>query len=117
VFDRHPKLQVVVGHLGEALPFMLPRLNRNMPKGMTKLERPFAAYLRENVHYTFAGFNFPATFLDLMLEVGVDRIMFSVDYPFASNRIGRDFLDALPLTPSDIEKIAHGNADRVLKLT
>src|SRR5215813_3366508 len=63
VFDRYPKLQVVVGHLGEGIPFMLPRLNRNLPKELTKLERPVAAYLRENVHYTFGGFNFPATFL------------------------------------------------------
>src|SRR6201996_5658827 len=83
-FDRYPKLQVVVGHLGEALPFMLPRLNKNLPTGMTKLERPIGAYLRENVHYTFAGFNFPATFLDLLLEVGSGRIMFSVDYPYGS---------------------------------
>ena len=59
VFDRYPKLQVVVGHLGEGVPFMLPRLNRNLPTRMTKLARPLAAYLRENVHYTFAGFNFP----------------------------------------------------------
>jgi len=46
---------------------MLPRLNKNLPKEMTKLARPLAAYLQENVHYTFAGFNFPATFLDLLL--------------------------------------------------
>ncbi len=46
-FDRYPKLQVVIG---EAVPFMLPRLNRNLPMKMTKLERPLAAYLRENVH-------------------------------------------------------------------
>ena len=75
VFDRYPKLQVVVGHLGEGLPFMLPRMNRNLPPEITKLQRPVAAYLRENIHYTFAGFDFPATFLDLMLEVGVDRIV------------------------------------------
>jgi len=62
VFDRYPKLQVVIGHLGEAVPFMLPRLNRNLPMQMTKLARPLAAYLRENVYYTFSGFNFPASF-------------------------------------------------------
>jgi predicted TIM-barrel fold metal-dependent hydrolase len=74
VFDRYPKLQVVIGHLGEGLPFMLPRLNKRLPMEMTKLARPLGAYLRENVHYTIAGFNFPATFLDLLLEVGVERI-------------------------------------------
>jgi predicted TIM-barrel fold metal-dependent hydrolase len=55
VFDRHPKLQVVIGHLGEGPPFMLPRLDRNMSTQLTELQRPLGAYLRENVHYTFAG--------------------------------------------------------------
>ena len=71
VFDRYPKLQFVIGHLGEGIPFMLPRLNKNLPMEMTKLARPLGAYLRENVHYTFGGFNFPATFQNLLPEVGV----------------------------------------------
>jgi predicted TIM-barrel fold metal-dependent hydrolase len=116
VFDRHPKLQVVIGHLGESLPFMLPRLDRNMPTRLTKLQRPLGAYLRENVHYTFAGFNFPATFLDLLLEVGVDRIMFSVDHPYGSMAEARAFLDQIPVSASDRERIAHGNAERLLSL-
>jgi hypothetical protein len=116
VFDRHPKLQVVVGHLGEGVPFMLPRLNRNLPTGLTKLARPLGAYLRENVHYTFAGFNFPATFLDLLLEVGPDRIMFSVDHPYGSMAEARAFLDQIPVSPTDRERIAHGNAERLFKL-
>ena len=57
VFDQYPKLQIVVGHMGEALPFMLQRLDV-MPMAMTKLNRPVSAYLRENVHYTLSGFNF-----------------------------------------------------------
>src|SRR5262245_17554699 len=51
VFDRYPKLQIVIGHLGEGIPFMLPRLNKNLPTDMTKLARPIESYLRENVHY------------------------------------------------------------------
>ena len=116
VFDRYPKLQVVVGHLGEGLPFMLPRMNRNLPPEITKLQRPVAAYLRENIHYTFAGFNFPATFLDLMLEVGVDRIMFSCDHPFASMTEARAFLDQIPVTAADRARIAHGNAERLFSI-
>jgi predicted TIM-barrel fold metal-dependent hydrolase len=116
VFDRYPKLQVVIGHLGEAVPFMLPRLNRNLPQQMTKLDRPLAAYLRENVYYTFAGFNFPATFLDLFLEVGVDRIMFSVDHPYGSMAEARAFLDQIPVTATDRERIAHGNAERLFNI-
>jgi uncharacterized protein len=116
VFDRHPKLQVVVGHLGEAVPFMLPRLNRNLPMGMTKLARPLGAYLRENVYYTISGFNFPATFLDLLLEVGPERIMFSVDHPYGSMVEARSFLQQIPVSPTDRERIAHGNAERLFNL-
>jgi predicted TIM-barrel fold metal-dependent hydrolase len=115
VFDRYPKLQLVIGHLGEGLPFMLPRLDV-MAMALTKLQRPISAYLRENVHYTISGFNFTASFLNLLLEVGVDRIMFSADYPYQSMPQARAFLDQLPVSASDREKIAHGNAERLLGL-
>jgi len=115
VFDHYPKLQLVIGHLGEVLPFMLPRVDIMSP-GMTKLARPISAYLRHNVHYTFSGFNFPAKFLNLLLEVGVDRIMFSADYPYASMARARAFLDDIPVSPADREKIAHRNAERLLGL-
>jgi uncharacterized protein len=75
-----------------------------------------SAYLRENVHYTFAGFNFTPTFLDLMLQVGVDRIMFSADYPYGSMAQARAFLDQSPVSVADREKIAHGNAERLFAL-
>lgn len=116
VFDRYPKLQVVIGHLGEGIPFMLPRMNRNLTVEITKLARPVGAYLRENVHYTFAGFNFQATFLDLLLEVGVERIMFSADHPYGSMAEARAFLDHIPVSPADRERIAHGNAEQLFKL-
>ena len=116
VFDRYPRLQIVIGHLGEGIPFMLPRLDKNLPTEMTRLARPLAAYLRENVHYTFGGFNFPATFQNLLAEVGVGRIMFSVDYPYGSMAEARAFLDQLPLAPADRERIAHVNAERLFGL-
>jgi uncharacterized protein len=116
VFDRYPKLQVVIGHLGEGIPFMLPRLNKNLPTEVTKLNRPIGAYLRENVHYTFGGFNFPATFLNLLLEVGVGRIMFSVDHPYGSMAEARAFLQQLPASEADRARIAHGNAEKLLGL-
>ncbi|MGH7248798.1 MAG: amidohydrolase family protein, partial [Pseudomonadota bacterium] len=115
-FDRFPKVQIVVGHLGEGLPFMLPRLDRNMPPALTKLRRSLGEYLRQNIHYTFAGFNFPATFLDLLLEVGVERIMFSADYPYGSMARAREFLENMPVSAADKERIAHGNAEKLLKL-
>ncbi|HXY56389.1 MAG TPA: amidohydrolase family protein, partial [Nitrososphaerales archaeon] len=116
VLDEYPKLQLIVGHLGEGLPFMLQRLDHNLPMGMTRLHRPFSSYLRENVHYTFSGFNFLPPFLNLLMEVGVDRIMFSTDYPYASMAEGRAFLDQIPVSPSDREKIAYKNAGMLLEL-
>ena len=115
VFDRYPELQIVVGHMGEGLPFMLQRLDV-MPTAMTNLQNPISFYLRQNVHYTFSGFNFTPTFLDLLLEVGVDRIMFSADHPYASMTQARAFLNQLPVSAADKERIAHGNAERLLKL-
>jgi uncharacterized protein len=115
-FDRYPSLQLVVGHLGEGLPFMLPRLELALPTEVTKLDRPIDAYLRENLHYTFSGFNYLPPFLDLLLQVGVERIMFSADYPYASMARARTFLDELPVSPADKERIAHGNAERLLQL-
>jgi predicted TIM-barrel fold metal-dependent hydrolase len=117
VFDRHPKLQVVVGHLGEGISFMLPRADRSLPTQVTKLERSVGDYLRQNVHYTFGGFNFAPTFLNLLLEVGVDRIMFSIDYPYGSMEEARSFLQHLPVSEADRARIAHGNAERLLKFT
>jgi predicted TIM-barrel fold metal-dependent hydrolase len=115
-FDRYPGLQLVIGHLGETLPFMLPRLERALPTELTRLDRPVGAYLRENVHYTFSGLNWTPAFLDLLLQVGADRIMFSTDYPYASMTEARTFLDRLPVSPAEKERIAHGNAERLLRL-
>jgi hypothetical protein len=115
VFDRYPKLQIIIGHMGEGLPFMLSRVDIMQP-ALTKLNHPVSFYLRENIHYTFSGFNFTATFLDLLLQVGVDRIMFSADYPYASMSEARTFLDRLPVSAADREHIAHGNAKRLLGL-
>jgi predicted TIM-barrel fold metal-dependent hydrolase len=114
-FDRFPKLQIVIGHMGEGLPFMIQRLDIMSP-AMTKLRQPISAYLRQNVHYTFGGFNFLPNFLDLLLQVGADRIMFSADHPYASMAQARAFLDQLPVSTADREKIAHGNAERLFRM-
>jgi len=116
VFDRYPNLQMIIGHMGEALPFMLPRIDNNLPKEMTKLERSVGAYLQENIHYTFSGFNWTQTFLDLLLQVGADRIMFSADYPYGSMSQALAFLDQLPVSKADKKRIAHVNAEHLLRL-
>ncbi len=115
-FDRYPNLQFIIGHMGEALPFMLPRLEHSLPVQVTKLQRPVSDYLRQNVYYTFSGFNYTQNFLDLFLQVGVERILFSADYPFSSMEAARIFLEQLPISPADREKIAHGNAENLLEI-
>ena len=115
VFDCFPKLQIVIGHMGEGLPFFMQRVDR-MPVELTQLKRPVSAYLLDNLHYTFAGFNFPPTFLDLLLEVGVSRIMFSADYPYASMAEARAFLEQIPVSAADRARIAHGNAEKLFRL-
>jgi len=114
VFERFPNLQMIVGHMGEALPFMMSRVD-SMSSSLSGLPHPVSFYLRRNFHYTFSGFNFLPTFLDLLLQVGVERIMFSADHPYASMGEARAFLDRLPVSPVDRERIAHGNAEKLLR--
>lgn len=116
VFDRHPTLQVVIGHMGEALPFMMPRIEAQaaMLPPPARPQRPLGDYLRENLHYTFGGFNYASTFQILLSTVGAARIMYSVDYPYGSMAEARAFLDTLPVSDAERAAIAHGNAEKLL---
>jgi predicted TIM-barrel fold metal-dependent hydrolase len=102
--------------MGETLSFMLPRLDFALPVAVTGLESPVGAYLRENMQYTFANFNYQPGFDNLRAQVGIDRIMFSTDYPFGSMVEARTFLSALPLSEDERDHIAHRNAERLLRL-
>lgn len=115
VFDRFPRLQIIIGHMGEMIPFFLARINAVVTP-FAKLKKSVADYFHSNVHITTSGI-FTAPPFNLALEVvGADRILFSVDYPYSSNEQGRAFLDKLSLSPTDFEKVTHGNAERLLKL-
>jgi predicted TIM-barrel fold metal-dependent hydrolase len=120
VFDRYPRLQIVIGHMGEGLSFFVPRLDwvfgHARMSVTTGLQRPISGYLQENVSYTFSGFNWIPNFLNLVAQVGVERIMFSADYPFVSATEARRFLDELPVSHADKRRIAHGNAETLLGL-
>jgi hypothetical protein len=113
--DRYPGLQLVVGHMGEGLSFMLPRIEFALSR-VTRLERPIGTYFLENLHYTIAAFNWVPTFINLLMQVGVDRIMFAADHPYGSMGAARSFLDRLPVSDADRARIAHGNAERLLRL-
>jgi predicted TIM-barrel fold metal-dependent hydrolase len=116
VFDRHPELTLVIGHMGELLPFMLERVDDNLPPKVSGLDRLPSEYVLANVHITTSGlFSVPPLLCALMV-FGVERVLFSVDWPYAPNDAGRRLLETAPVSPADLERIAHGNAERLLGL-
>jgi predicted TIM-barrel fold metal-dependent hydrolase len=114
--DRHPRLKLIIGHMGEGLPAMLARCDQVSEAYVQHLSRPISRTILEQVWITTSGMFSQPPFLAALLTFGIDRILFSVDYPYAANESGRAFLDALALAPADLAKLAHGNADRLLKL-
>jgi uncharacterized protein len=116
--DRHPKLKIIIGHMGEGLPAMMDRCDAVFNRQTkTYLGRSVSRTILDQVWITTSGFFSMTPFTAAMMKFGPDRILFSVDYPFSKNADGRNFLDALPVSESDREKIAHGNADKLLNLS
>ena len=116
VFEAYPGLKIILGHLGESLPFSLWRIDQ----ALSRVENTGAASFRDTFceHFwitTSGNFSNPAL-LCCVMEMGIDRIMFSVDYPFVENGQGTDWIDTIPLGKEDIHKLLHGNAERLLKL-
>ena len=116
IFDRFPGLTVVIGHMGEDVPFSLARADSTVGRAAVHLRRSITEYFTENFYITTSAYFTLPPFLCALMVVGVDRILFSVDYPFSENGPGRAFLDALPVSEVDREKIAHGNVERLLRL-
>ncbi len=116
VFDRLPTLQIIIGHMGEMLPFMLARSSGFLTPHANHFKRTLPEYIAQNFHITTSAFFTEPPFLQALQLIGADRLIFSVDYPYSSNEQGRTFLDQLALNPADKEKITHLNAERLLKL-
>jgi 2,3-dihydroxybenzoate decarboxylase len=116
VFEAHPALQVILGHLGEGLPFSLHRINENLSRDHGKSPDWFRETFRRHFWLTTSGnFSTPA-FLCSMLEIGVDRIMFAVDWPFVMNGPAVAWAEGLPIGSADRRKLLHANAERLLGL-
>ncbi|GGF34833.1 amidohydrolase family protein [Subtercola lobariae] len=113
--ERHRSVQLIVGHMGENLPFSLQRASDQLgnPGG---LPRNVMQTVLDQVAITMAGYPYEPALLCALLVFGADNILFSVDYPFASNVRAADALAQAPLSPLDREKIASGNARRILNL-
>jgi len=114
--DRHPGLKLIIGHMGEGLPVMLARCDKVSEAHTQHLERSISQTILEQVWITTAGIFTQPPFLAALLTFGIDRILFSVDYPFSTNEQGRSFLDGLSLSPDDMAKLAHRNAEQLLRL-
>ena len=118
LFDRYPRLNVILGHLGEGLPFMIWRVDHRIsqtPRGIPA-KRKLAEYLEDNFYLTISGNFRTPSFIDAMLEVGSDRILFSVDYPFEKTIEAVTWFDDLHISGRDRLKIGRTNAAALFKL-
>ena len=120
VFDDFPDAKLLLGHMGEGLPFVLWRLDSRWAfhdhQGIELARGNPSEYLRHNVHVTTSGVCSLAPLLCTMLALGADRVLFATDYPFEDMGIATEFLRTVPISEADRAKISHGNAERLLRL-
>ena len=115
VFDAYPDLKIILGHLGEGLPFLLWRIDAMLARsGNRKIA--FREIFCEHFYITTSGnFSDPAMLCTIM-EMGVDRLLFAVDWPYVENRPGTEWMERIALSASDKAKILSGNAKTLLKM-
>jgi predicted TIM-barrel fold metal-dependent hydrolase len=126
VFDRHPRLKIIVGHMGELLPFCFTRLNVGLTMAgwlldgadapQSAMRKTVGYYLRENVFITSSGVFDVPVFECARAMLGLDNLMFSVDYPFQDNFAALEFLQRCQLSPEDENRFAHRTAEKLLQL-
>ena len=116
VFERHPRLKIILGHLGESLPFQLWRIDQALARANQKPVR-FREVFTSNFWVTTSGFFSTPALLCCAAELGLDRILFAVDWPFVEDNCGATgWIDGLPISAADRHKVAAGNAMRLLGL-
>lgn len=120
LFDRHPGLKIILGHMGEGLPYNIWRVdNRNawvkMPKGYPA-QKPLGDYFNQNFYLTTSGNFRTQTLIDAMLEVGSDRILFSTDWPFENVDHAASWFNSTSISEADRQKIGRTNAIDLFKL-
>jgi predicted TIM-barrel fold metal-dependent hydrolase len=118
VFDAYPNLKIILGHLGECLPFAMDRMNdHTFPAARHRgLQKTPLQYLKDNLVVTTSGNWFEPAFVCTLLALGADNILFAVDWPFEPNTTAMHYLNHLPISDLDREKIAHLNAERILRM-
>jgi predicted TIM-barrel fold metal-dependent hydrolase len=115
VFETHPGLQIILGHLGEGLPFLLWRISMGLDRD-GRGGPSFRDVFCEHFYVTTSGFFSDPALLCCIMEMGIDRILFSVDYPFVENPPGTKWTETLPICDADKAKLLSGNAKRLLKM-
>jgi 2,3-dihydroxybenzoate decarboxylase len=118
LFDKFPRLQMIIGHLGELLPFAAYRIDRYYGLGgggasSRGLQRLPSEYLRNNFHVTTSGNFCPPAFACTLEMMGADRVMFSVDYPMDDNETGAEFMASYPMDDATRRKVGFENAIRL----
>jgi len=113
-FDRFPRLKVIIGHLGEVLPFLARRIDwaylRPLPPAFRTLPKSPSEYLKNHVFVTTSGNYYQPAFMCTLEALGIDKILLGTDYPYDDPRECHDFLATLPLSEGDKEKIYCQNA-------
>ena len=115
-FDKYPDLQVISGHWGEMVPFYLQRMDDTIPQEATRLARSITETYKAHVYVTPGGMLNLPHFEFIYRVVGADRILYAVDYPYLTLTGSRDFLESLPVSHRDKERMAHANAEALLGL-
>ena len=118
LFDEYPKLKVILGHLGEGLPIGIWRVDNRISRGSgtPKAKLRMSHYLRENFFITTSGNFHTQALTNVILEVGADRILYSVDYPYEDVVEAKEWLDQAAISESDRMKIARTNAQQLFRL-
>ena len=118
LFDKYPRLTLILGHLGEGLPFNLHRIDQRIawsPMGYPA-KRKVSEYFQDNVYITTAGTFRTQALIDCILEIGADRILFSTDYPFEQVGEAADWFDVASISAADRLKIGRFNALKLFKI-
>jgi predicted TIM-barrel fold metal-dependent hydrolase len=115
LFEKHPNLKILLGHLGEAIPFWLDRIDESFARPGNPPSH-FADVFRRNFWITTSGFFSDAALRCCMDQVGIDRILFAVDYPYASSKAGVDWMTGTDLSEAQKTQIFSGNARALLKM-
>jgi 2,3-dihydroxybenzoate decarboxylase len=125
VFDKYPRLKIMLGHMGEGIPFWLWRTDKHwvLDRAMvgegspgTGLKKKPSEYFRENFYITTSGMYWEPVFSFVNSVLGPDRILFAADYPPESALEASQFIDSVQLSVMDREKICYSNAKNLLKL-